>query len=340
MPDLDTGHIFLTTMAPIKGGKTGGGAQTSYEQNIRIALAELPTALQSPATETTGLNSPFARNTRNHLARMFVLNDAVFNGRVGENALAATVRRIDPINPKPVDRLNAAYLVFCADIDAVTEDGQPLPTELSPSRQRAVRDGYARKLWDTMEPELRNIYSNCVGFDTVQTAEDFARYLNRCHVETTMPFHDYYLELPKFPILPVKPLLALVGLPALVTLAALGLRLLGAIDLPFWPHWNTLATFVIAGALTAAAFVGTVRYAIANGEKPLAPGPYDDLPSVLKALCMQQHFADFVVEQQGSSPEDLHAAFGAFLEKTRPQDRSGPTQVPGVIASVPIHTAK
>lgn len=338
MPDLDSGHIFLTTLAPIKGTEHGGGQARSYEHNIRDALARLPTALQSPATQQTGQNSPFARNTRNHLARMFVLNDIVFNGRVGENALAAAVSRKNPVDPAPVDRLNAAYLVFCADIDAVTEDGQPLPGTLTAAQQHAVRASYARKLWETMQPELHEIYSNCVGFDGVQTADDFARYLDRCHVETTMPFHDYYLELPEFHRLPVRPLLAAVAIPAVVALVALLCRILGMIALPLL-GWNSLATFVLAGALAAIAALAAVKYAIANGNKPLAPGKYDDLPSVLKALYMQQHFADFVVAHQGCTPETLHAAFGAFLERTQPQDRHAPTQPPGVIASVPVYAA-
>ena len=137
-------------------------------------------------------------------------------------------------------------------------------------------------------------------------------------------------------MLPVRPLLLAVAIPALVALVALVCRILGMIDLPLL-GWNSLATFLLAGALAAIAAVASVKYAIANGNKPLAPGKYDDLPTVLKALYMQQHFADFVVEHQGCTPETLHAAFGAFLDRTQPQDRSAPTQEPGVIASVPVH---
>ena len=77
MPDLDSGHIFLTTLAPIKVGKADG-TNTSFEQQVRTALAELPTALQSPATQKIGLNSPFSRNKRTHLARMFVLSNVIY----------------------------------------------------------------------------------------------------------------------------------------------------------------------------------------------------------------------------------------------------------------------
>ncbi|MEO0379389.1 MAG: hypothetical protein AAF252_03915 [Pseudomonadota bacterium] len=332
MPDLDSGHIFLTTFAPIRDSSEDAGKHTSFTQDVRIALASMPTALQSPATEKIGVNSPFARNTRTHLARMFVLNDVVYNGRVGKNALAASVSGDDPATIQGVDRLNTSYLVFCADIDAVEEDGAPLPQTLDAEAQKRVRASYAAKLWETMEDELRAVYSNCVGFETVKSAQDFATYLDRCHVETTMPFHDYYLKLPTFHRLPVKLLLAGVGLPLIYTLLALVLRIFGVMHMPVFGT-NTLVALVFGGIVTVAAGFAAVLYAIKNGEKPLPPGTYDDLPSVLKSLYMQRAFSDFFVESQGASNADLHAKFGAFLEQHKPSDRSGPTQGPGVIGA-------
>ena len=280
MPDLDSGHIFLTTFAPIRDSSKIADKHTSFTQDVRIALASMPTALQSPATEKIGVNSPFARNTRTHLARMFVINDVVYNGRIGKNALAASISGDDPATIGKVDRLNTSYLVFCADIDAVEVDGAPLPRTLSREDQKRVRASYAAKLWDTMEDELRAVYSNCVGFDGVESAEDFAAYLDRCHVETTMPFHDYYLKLPEFNRLPVKPLLALVALPLLYTLVALVLRIFGVMHMPVFGT-DTLVALVLGAIVTVAAGFAAVLYAIKNGEKPLPPGAYDDLPSVL-----------------------------------------------------------
>lgn len=331
MPDFDSGHIFLTTLAPIRDSATDKQMHTSYTQAARIALAKLPTALQSPATQKTGINSPFARNRRTHLARMFVLNDVVFNGRVGKNAIWAALSRDDPAKPKPVDRLKTSYVVFCADIDAETEDGR-LPKELSVSGQRKVRDAYARELWSTMEDELRSVYENCLGFEDVHTADDFAVYLNRCHVDTTMPFHDYYIEPPKFHKLPIKALLVAVGLPFAFTLLALLLRIFGAIQMPLIGMSTGLA-ILLGGVVTALAAFIAVKFVNANGEKPLPPATYDDLPSVLKALYLQQHFSDFVVETQGTNPDDLHRRFGAFLQAHKPGEKSAPTQPPGVIAT-------
>ncbi|GAB5447544.1 hypothetical protein [Gymnodinialimonas sp.] len=334
MPDLDSGHIFLTTLAPIKPGAPEDDPQTSYEQRARIALAKFPTANQSPATVDDPYNSPFARNMRNHLARMFVLNDAVYNGRITQNPLVAALTGNKQQVPQSVDRLNAPYLVFCADVDAVMEDGDPLPTELSASKQKAVRASYARKLWETMEQELRDVYSNCFAFETVNSADDFAKYLERCHVETTMPFHDYYLDLGavKFHDLPVKPLAAAVLVPLVLSLLSLVLWLFGVSGLPLL-GWSTLGTFIVALLLTVLAAYLAVKFTLSNGDKPLAPAKYDDLPSVLKALYIQQKFADFYIENQGLPPDQLHAAFGAFVAEHDPHNRLVQTQKPGVISS-------
>lgn len=332
MPDFDSGHIFLTTLAPIRDSATAKRMHTSYTQAARIALAKLPTALQSPATQKTGINSPFARNKRTHLARIFVLNDVVFNGRVGKNAIWASLTGDDPAKPKPVDRLKTSYVVFCADIDAVIEDGAPLPKELSREQQRDVRKAYARTLWETMEQELRGVYENCFGFEVVKTADDFATYLDRCHVETTMPFHDYYIEPPDFHHLPLKVLLAVVGVPLAFTLLALILRLFGVLQFPLVGLGTGLA-IILGLLLTAVATIFVVKYVNKNGEKPLPPGQYDDLPSVLKALYLQQKFSDFVVDTQGVAPQDLHQKFGEFLEAHKPSDKAAPTQPPGVIAA-------
>lgn len=64
----------------------------------------------------------------------------------------------------------------------------------------------------------------------------------------------------------------------------------------------------------------------------MPPGDYADLPSVLKSLYLQQHFADFAVESQGKDPASLHADFGAFLARHKPDYKMAPSQRPGVIS--------
>jgi len=74
------------------------------------------------------------------------------------------------------------------------------------------------------------------------------------------------------------------------------------------------------------------QFVVRNGQKPMPPAKYGDLPSVLKSLYLQQNFADFVVDNQGRSPADLHAAFGTFVETHKPADKMAPSQAPGVIS--------
>lgn len=329
MPNFDTGHLFLTFLAPIKAGTTTDltGQVMSNEQALRITLGLLPTALQSPATIRIGENSPFARSLQTHLCRFVVIEDTIYNGRDPKDALVMSLRGQDPIHPQAVDRLNSAYLLFAADIDAVMEEGAPLPATLDEKQQGRVRDAWAKRLWDRMEPELRAVYDNCVGFDSVRTGDDFARYLKRCQVDTTMPFHDYWTSPPKLSPLPVKPLAAIAIVPLAVTVLAFLAQLLGYMT----PHAGWVA--LVGLAVSVAVLVGVHRYIVARGQNPMPPADHGDLPSVLKSLYLQQHFADFVVDRQGADADMLHAAFGDFLATHKPGDTMQPTQTPGVISA-------
>jgi hypothetical protein len=333
MPNFDAGSYFLTTLAPIREGAPEVGA-ASFRQRLHAVLAALPTALQSPATERIGVQSPFARSLRTHLCRFVIIDDVVYNGRQSPDPIVGRLTGEDPVFAETPDRLNRAYLMFAAEIDAVTEDGAPLPAELPPPREAAVRDGYARSLWTLMETELRAIYANCEGFDGVEDADGFARYLRRCQVETTMPFHDYYTTPPAIPQLPGAALIGAVALPA--ALAALGLigwlaRMETVPLIGFLTGWTPGPTLVAGAILTAVAAFVAYRVASAWGEKPFPPPQGANLPGVLKALYLQQRFGAFAAAQQGATPAALHKAFGAFLADHRPDEDAGPTQAPGVI---------
>ncbi|MEL7415504.1 MAG: hypothetical protein AAGJ92_06375, partial [Pseudomonadota bacterium] len=88
MPNFDTGHYFLTALVPIRDGMTtdAGGVEVTFIQNLRATLAVLPTALQSPATEMIGINSPFARDRSTHFA-------PVAHGGLGGNQIGAKIAR-------------------------------------------------------------------------------------------------------------------------------------------------------------------------------------------------------------------------------------------------------
>lgn len=314
MPNFDGGHYFLTVLIPVRAGLCSDprtdATVTSHTQALRAALVALPTALQTPATEKIGINSPFARSDRTHFARFAILDDVAFNGRGQRDPIKVALKLApQPSVTDPVDRLPCAYLILVADFD--TPDGS----------DAALAD-YLGHLWSVMEPELREILAHTEGHDRAKDAAGFVRLIRACQVETTMPFTDYWQGAPPLTPLPLKKLL----LPAIVSAGALVLGLVIGLFEDDW-LWLALAGLV---ALPLALWFAYSRV-MAAGAQPFPMAPRSDLPSVLKALYLQQHFTRFATDTQGMSPEALHAAFGEFLATHRPEDAAAPTQHRGVV---------
>jgi hypothetical protein len=322
MPNKDGGHYFLTCLIPVLRGAefNAAGEVNAPTTRLREILALTPVRgedgpgagkLLAGNAPTEGYQGPFARNLRNHFVRFAVLEDINDNGRMNGDGLLETIGRVDPIKPQWVDHLSRPYLLFTADIDS-PPDGPSEP------------DSYLRLLWRTMEKELRDIFGYCFGFAGVEDAEAFARYIKSCQVETAMPFNDYWPgspPLPTFPFLPFGALATLVGLAGgfLFDLAA---RPAGTVP--------SLIVGVIAGLVVAVLImVSVIRWWAA---RPFPMAPHSDLPSVLKSLYLQREFVDFATASQGLGPDQLHAAFGAFLSTHKPQEPT-PTQGPGVVGA-------
>lgn len=319
MPNFDGGHYFLSVLVPIRtdAEQNAEGAWRAHVDLLREELALLPTAQQNRVSRNASRQSPFARNTLNHLARFVVIDDVVFNGRVAGNALWERLRGRNPLTPRPVDRLKCSYLFFGADIDATSGD------------DTALRD-YTDALWDTMPDELKAIFRHCLGFqERVRDAEGFFRYIQDCQVETTMPFNDYWADgLPAAQVdTNLLPVLVVPGLTAAVAVLGFVLHLFGVGD-GGW-IWTSLIALGLTGALGAWLY----HYIVTKAQAPLPAAPDSDLPSVLKALYLQQHFTDFAIAQQGADDEALYASFKDFMDTHKPGDVSGPTQPPGVIAA-------
>lgn len=358
MPNLDGGHYFLTTLAPIKVGAeqrsgpdgappdTSGGhvAMASHVELVQVALQQMPTAMQSPATEESGNQSPFAQSLKTHLCRFVVIEDTIYNGRNGSDAILVTLGlRPDPQEPQHIDHLPCPYLFFSADIDAVMEPGDPLPDTLTVDEQNAIRDRYAQDLWNNSADELKSIYRHCQDFDAdSMTAEGFAAYLARCQIDTWMPFNDYYTKpeelgaLPQLPLSKIKKAVAVpAGLAALCLVLGLVDSLLEAVfGMSLVPGWVWLGVPVFA-LVAWLAIKWAYGLMISMGQTSWPAGQYGSLPAVLKGLYTQQHFADFVVANQASDPKKLHAAFGKFLKDRDPSNLldKTKTQSPGVISS-------
>ena len=316
MPTYDGGHYFLTVLAPIKKELIADGAGCNSSVNVlRERLAALPNIGQRPSPNPG--QSPFARNARNHFVRIGIIDDVAYNGREEKNVVLMFLKGINPTVAQTQDHLSCPFLFFLVDFDAA-------------SGADAERDSYLATLWDTMGSELRSIFTCCVGFDeTVRDAATFAEYIAGCQIETTMPFNDYYVEDPHLPSwlgFEDERVLRLVSWIALfaVVAGAVVLLLIGRL-IP-----------LLAGA-AALGFVlwWVYRSIMAAGAKPYPAGPDSNLPSVLKALYLQQAFTQFAIDNQEpaantNAPGQLYAAFEKFLGATRPGNVEAPTQPPGV----------
>lgn len=308
MSNYDAGHYFLTMLAPIRQGNVPlmpGEIGKSHVIAVRKALFGMATARQDSANISSPLDSPFSRVAGVHFARLFVLEDVRFNGRAPTNAVMNLLKGADLVQPDAVDHLPQGWLVMVLDMDA--PDG-------SEASLRAATD----RMWHAMEPELRAIFRHCEGFadDPETDAAAWFDYVRRCQVTTTMPFNDYWTEAP-----PPAPLARILWTAAgLIGALAIGLPLAG-----LWP--------VATGWLLLAAPLSFALFAVATilwlGTRPFPAAPDSDLDSILKALHVQDGFARFARDMQGSPPQDIHAAFTRFVAQVEPSRLDGPRQEPG-----------
>jgi len=325
MPTFDGGHCFLTTLLPINSQNVVmvDGLHYSHVQLVRNALAVMPVAHQSPATVQQACNSPFARCTKTHFARIVVLDDTIFNGRMPENSLLVAIKGEDPTVPKAVDTLPTPYLFFTADFDA------PQGTEAE------LRD-WLRGVWTKMRADLDPVFVHCFQYsDRVKDADTFADYMIAHQIDTTMPFNDYWppgVDLTK--ALPTLNLLW-VTFVAVVAGTAVGWGLswvfgkLGLIPAGGFWHGLEMALFSLIGL--GVALYTAYKMVLRAGLKPFPMAPNGDLPSVLKGLHMQRELIGLVPSLQGQSDQAVFDAMGTFLNAMQLDNLQAPTQAPGTI---------
>lgn len=323
MPNFNSGAYFLTTLIPIRTKAIqDGDAGTSPVHALRKALDKCPTAQQTPACGDE--QSPFTCSKRAHFARFVVVDDVAYPGRNSPGTLLTEISsyfpqrfRIDPVVAQPQDHLSNPFLLFSVDFDAT-------------SGADSERDDLLIDLWREAETALRPIFTFCEKFDErVTDAESFAKYIAQCQIETTLPYHEYYLDGVPYDSLPT------------LSIPITGGIFLGAAVIAFlllhWilPDFMLFDLVALAGGFAAAVFA-TVQYVTAQGRKPLPPCPGATLPEVLKSLYLQRALTRFAIDNQveGADPQaaqQLYERFKHFIEENKPSDVQGPTQAPGVI---------
>lgn len=137
------GSVYgLTLLSPIKQDET---AETSHNCAIREYLASLP----------NDENSPFARVSSTHMARLVVMDDVVFVG-----------------HPAYEEHLKSQYLIFETNFDGDL-------------------DTYLYALAREIPNEVHAVWQHCWGYTDVHNdVNGFVAYMKKCQVNTTFYFAD------------------------------------------------------------------------------------------------------------------------------------------------------
>jgi len=137
-----SGSVYgLTILSPI--ARSAHGSE-SHSLAIRQCLEKLP----------RGADSPFAKVSSTHMARLVVMDDVVYFGR-----------------PSREEHLRSKYLIFESNFDG----------DLDP---------YLRRLAVEVPQEVHAVWRHCEGYPGVENVDAFIRYMKRCQVETTFFFAD------------------------------------------------------------------------------------------------------------------------------------------------------
>jgi hypothetical protein len=330
MPTFDGGHYFLTVLVPIRTDPVkDGDAVTSPVHALRKRLDMMATAAQTPTCG--GGQSPFARNTRNHFARLVIIDDVAYNARDPRSVILVAASGDDLTTAQPQDHLTCPFLLFAADFDAKSGADEE-------------RDSYLVALWNTMEEDLRQIFRFCQAFNSkVTDAATFAAYIAACQIETTMTFNDYYAETPALPAWPYKAfILCGIGSAGVMALGLIGTLVLLVADLFTQSLQSELrsafALLLIGAVVLVVVLLLAYMSAMVFGGRPFPTAPDSNLPTVLKALHLQRAFTSFAIDNQMQAADSgavavqqLYDNFAAFIAANKASDPGAPTQAPGVI---------
>lgn len=161
----------LTVLSPIRNGNLG---ETAYAEIIRHRLNCLA------ADEA----SPLARVPNTYLARLFILDDVMFESNTANDAIFNFKDILsfvsDSFRRKALpykENLQSRYLVFSSnfhgDLDTYLNDLW--------AKWESVDDGERHG--------IRYIWEHCVAFDQVTDARSFAAYIKKCQLNASLFFN-------------------------------------------------------------------------------------------------------------------------------------------------------
>lgn len=349
MPSFDAGYYQFTSLIPLCSGReeralwNWNGRPGSPADSLRELLSHFPSVDGPEGNPPEGLDGwearaiPFSGSDRTHFARLVVVEDVAYNGRLKGDTLIELLRGfLQRWIPQltlpvfdPVDHLPRACLLVLLDFDC--PDGSRTSVKL-----------YLRHLWDSMQQEWTLILRHCSGFGSA-SQDPLSAYLDlmlRYEIESTFNYAIYPWGSQRArrwqpgpsDIRPGRPRNRLGLLVRVIGIPVLELFIAGALVLWKGPGlmlngWF-LALFVLA--LLVKPLVWQFFLKAANAPWPAEAG--SDLRSVLKALYLQERFLHLAESWQYRPPGDSSSVrqhFRRFLRDTQPQDLHAPSLKPG-----------
>ena len=162
----------LTVLSPIKNGSIGeqSFADITNERCLRLPIHE---------------KSPLAKVPNTYLARLFVLDDVVYESLPGDDSvfnfsdifsIFSDSARKSALPHK--EQLKSKYLVFSSNF-------------------YGDLDAYLAGMWDAfayadergMQRSVQNIWEHCVAFDQVHDCQQFINYIKRCQLDANLFFN-------------------------------------------------------------------------------------------------------------------------------------------------------
>ena len=164
MGNVSGNAYALTALVPIKNGRVD---EAAYCDIVRSRLENwnlLP-------------NSPMAKVPQTYLCRFYVLDDVYIESQ-GTGSAPDTWADYLPVVPDGLrrgvmpkhDHLQSKYIVFSTNF-------------------HGDRDTYLRGMWTTVSAEIKDVFGFCYGFDQVDSADSFVKYMKKCQLTVSLFFN-------------------------------------------------------------------------------------------------------------------------------------------------------
>jgi len=154
----------LNVLSPIK---QSGENDRGYVEQVRTSIQNLGLHEQSP----------FANIPQTYLARLFILDDVVYESLPGADRIFNFSEILSIFSDKQrraalphQEHLKSKYLVFVSNFHGELDD-------------------YLEGMWLQEQTFIKTVWQHCVAFDQVNDLISFKEYIYKCQLDTTLFFN-------------------------------------------------------------------------------------------------------------------------------------------------------